>query len=116
LKKKNVLQKFGKFYDSLSDDERRQIMDLLSCWRGPDSEDQEMKTRTSAKIRYEILKYVKTPMPAEKMLGRTYWLHTFSSCEFNAEKLTSNDVEICTGHFRAHLSAAYHILKEIGEL
>jgi hypothetical protein len=55
-------------------------------------------------------------MPAEKMLGRTYWLHTFSSCEFNAEKLTSNDVEICTGHFRAHLSAAYHILKEIGEL
>lgn len=120
-KKKNVLQKFGSFYNRLLDEERKQLIDLFSAWRGPDSQDESIKTRTSAKVRAAILKYTDTKFRLGDSSDK-YYIDTYDifnrpcSCEVNKKPLSHSDIYLGDSHFSTHISVAYEHLRKMGEL
>ncbi len=120
-KRKNILQKFGSFYNRLDKTERRQLIDLMSCWRGPDDSNSKVKTNTSAKIRAYIMKYV-AGVTTEENCGKTFiQSEDFGSTQINREPLTLNNVhgnedKAISPHFSGHMKRAYEILEDLGEL
>ena len=54
MKKRNVVDKFVGFFRKLNSFERKNLWDLVSAFRGPDSGDSKLKECTTERIRGEV--------------------------------------------------------------
>ena len=119
-KRKNILQKFQNFIHRLTPEEIKQLHTLIAAWRGPDSENENIKTKYTAKIRYAIVGEV---LPLEKMLdlnNKTKY-HVPTACggfEVNPEPLTTEDnvwKDNQGSHFNGHTTWAIELLLKLQE-
>lgn len=125
--RKNVLQKFGSFYNRLSPQEQSDLMTLMSAYRGPDVDygylraTKDPKSLTTAKIRAMIFKYctIKIDFSGDK----TFVDSLDGSPEINQTPITKEDLEYMDkftprlgGHFRSHISRAVDVIKSLNEL
>jgi hypothetical protein len=116
-KRKNVLQKFGSFFDRLNEKEQCQLLNLMSAVRGPDIPDEydRVKWNTTAVIRSRLLKY--TNVKIEKLCDNGYFLQDpLPGMLINSEGTIDLSVLPEHGHFRGHINRAYEALFALGEL
>jgi len=121
-KRKNILQKFQTFLNRQSPGDIKNLHILMAAWRGPDSDNPELKTKYTAKIRATIL--------GEKLMqhickgvydGYTkyFMIDRFGGFEVNNKPLTIEDTsqiwKETAGHYAGHTIEAIKLLLKLQE-
>ena len=120
-KRKNILQKFQTFLNRLNPGEINQLHTLMAAWRGPDSENSELKTKYTAKIRATILGEELMENTHKDTYGsQKYFINEPSGgFEVNDEPLTEDDKEQIwketAGHYASHTGEAIKLLLKLQE-
>jgi hypothetical protein len=116
-KRKNILQKFGKFFDRLDMEEKVGILTLISAFRGPDNNDDALKWKTTAIIRARLLKYSTIEIDSFISSGDYRFLASPIALMLNQKgKLEEPKLSIKNQHFSVHVGQAYDVLKKLDEL
>ena len=119
-KRKNMVEKFQKFFGKLEKKEQNQLMELISAFRGPDAEitGKLIKEETTARIRTLLLGLKKSTSISDsdyfngrlisfKPLDVDRWIVELTDLAFFAN-------EPSLVHYYMHTIRALKILKELG--